>query len=55
MAEMSLSDALQLTLIIRAIDKGKFREAARLAQHQDTAARDNVPESVWNKLDPFMG
>jgi len=54
MAQMCLKDAARLTEIMEAIFKGKFKEAARLAQDQDTAAREHVPSCIWEKLEQHM-
>ncbi len=54
MVSMYLKDASVLARIVDLINQGKFKEAAEAAQRQDTAARENVPACVWNKLETHM-
>jgi len=54
MAGMYYGDAAALCRVLGHINDGDFKRAAETAQGQDTAARDNVPSAIWDKLSKYM-
>ena len=50
MKKMYATDRKDFRHILSLYRKGKYKEALEAARHLDTAARDHIPNSVWQDL-----
>lgn len=50
MLAMYASDRKDMRRVLSLYNKGKWKEAVELAGHMDTAARDYIPQRVWDHI-----
>ena len=48
--KMYASDRKDMRRVLSLYNKGKWTEAAEVAGHMDTAARDHIPQRVWDHI-----
>lgn len=50
MKKMYASDRKHMRRVLSLYNKGKWAEAAEVAGHMDTGARDYIPQRVWDHI-----
>lgn len=50
MMEMFAGDRKDLRKVLSLYRQGKWKEAYTYAAHMDTAAREHIPNGIWNEI-----